>query len=191
MAAIEFVWDSRDLKVWRGRDGIEAALTRAVSKAGSDAARFMRTVSGRMVRHRKRFKAGAVREGTPLYFPRNRQSLESLVWEMKVSGKPMGLVDFPHRQTSKGVSVAVNTGKRSVIRSAFVAVMRSGHRGIFTRRIIGSKRVGRLPIDELLTTRLSDVFQDHDFVPFVYTGAQDRFSSAFDRLFALELEKIR
>lgn len=182
MAAIELVLDSSR---WPKSEALEKALTRAVSKAGGDAIRWMRTGSNRLVRQRKRFKAGAVREGLPVFFPRSKQHLTDLIWEMKVSGKPMRLSDFPHRRTARGVVVNVNTGKRSLIKSAFIATMKSGHRGVFMRR-----GRSRLPIDEGFSSRLSDVFNDRGFVPFVQEGAQQKFEISFDRLFALELEKL-
>ena len=38
-------------------------------------------------------------------------------------------------------------------------------------------------------TRISDVFHDRDFIPFIQGGAQAKFTESFDRLFAVELEK--
>lgn len=184
MTELSFTWDSRDLAVWRTA-GVEKALARAVSKAGGDAIRFMKVGSSRLLRQRKRFRVSRVNKALPLTFPRGK-AIEDLEWRMDVSGAAVPIVDFPHSQNRRGVSVAVNKGGRKLLGSAFVATMRSGHRGVFERAFRGAPR---LPIQEVFSSRVSDVFHDRDFVPFVQAGAQVRFSSAFERLFALELKK--
>lgn len=204
MAELSFTWDSRDLSVWRGGE-VEKALFQALKKSGGDAARFMRTGSSRLAKSRKRFKTSAVLEGLPLAFPKKGSTIESLAWRMSVSGKPVPVVDFPHRQIGRGVSVSINAAKRTLIPSAFLATMKSGHRGVFLRAISGVQgpltkrqtsrgfkfRVQRLPIEEAFSTRLSDVFKDVDFVPFIQTGAQKKFSSSFGRLLPLELDRLK
>jgi hypothetical protein len=181
---IEFTWDSRDLQVWRGRQ-VDAALTRAVSKAGGDAVRFLRTGSSRLLRQRKRMRVKTVNAGLPLHYPKTK-SLEAMEWRMDVSGAPIPVIDFPSRQTKRGVSVAINTGARALIKSAFIATMRSGHTGVFKR-----DGKARLPISELFSSKISDVVQDRGFIPFVQEGAQTVFSNSFDRLFKIELGKLK
>jgi hypothetical protein len=176
-------WDSRALDVFRGGK-IEGALRNALAKAGGDAIRFVRTGTSRMVRQRKRM---------PLFFPRNKAEISELVWRMDVSGEPVPLSEFPHkvvprpdgRRRGGGVMVQVNVGRRQLVRSAFVARLKSGHVGIFRRR--GDPR---LPIDEAFTSRLSDVVQDTGFIPFVQAGAQARFQASFSRLIDLELRRL-
>jgi hypothetical protein len=80
---------------------------------------------------------------------------------IRVSAKPLPIVAFGARQTRKGVSVNI-TGKRKVIKSAFIATMKSGHKGVFvrgaykgseltyrTKRI--KKKGADLPIEEVHT----------------------------------------
>jgi hypothetical protein len=185
-------WDSRALDVFRGGK-IEGALRNALAKAGGDAIRFVRTGTSRMVRQRKRMKLQRVRAGLPLFFPRNKAEISELVWRMDVSGEPVPLSEFPHkvvprpdgRRRGGGVMVQVNVGRRQLVRSAFVARLKSGHVGIFRRR--GDPR---LPIDEAFTSRLSDVVQDTGFIPFVQAGAQARFQASFSRLIDLELRRL-
>jgi len=192
MADLILEWDSRSLEVFRGRR-IEEALRRALSKAGGDAIRFVRTGTGKLVRQRKRMKLGRVRAGLPIFFPANKSQISDLLWRMDVSGVPVPLSEFPHRVVRRkegrrhggGVMVEVNVGKRQLVKSAFVARMGSGHVGIFRRR-----GEARLPIDEAFTSRLSDVVQDNGFVPFVYAGAQARFAATFARLLPTELSKV-
>jgi hypothetical protein len=186
-------WDSRDLEVFRGGK-IEKALRDALSKAGGDAIRFIRTGTTKLVRQRKRMKLARLRAGLPLFFPRSKAEISQLVWRMDVSGEPVPLSEFPYRVVRRkegrrhggGVMVQVNVGRRTLVRSAFVARMQSGHVGIFRRR--GEER---LPIDEAFTSRISDVAQDSGFIPFVQAGAQARFASSFQRVLPLELGKLK
>lgn len=204
MADITLTWDSSELSIWRG-EKMEAAIVRALSKSGGDAIRFMRTGSSRLVRSRKRFSAARVSRALPIFFPTRKQRISELVWRMNVGGKPVPLIDFPHGQTRRGVTIAVNAGKRTLLQGAFLAKMKSGHEGIFLRALSNQlgpvtksqakrgmtrRRVGRLPIEEAFSTRVSDVFQDADFIPFIQAGTQEKFSQSFDRLLPLELGKL-
>ncbi len=196
MSAIEFVWDSRDLAVWRGGK-VDGALASALKKAGADAIRATKTESSRMVRSRKQMKAGFVGKALPLTYPSSKE-IARLAWRMDVSGALVPVSAYPHRQTRKGVSVAINRGSRSLIRSAFVATMSSGHKGVFTafgpKRVIRSGRYAghmRHPIKEAFTTRVSDVFLDGGFIPAVQARAQSVFSASFARLMPMELGKLK
>lgn len=183
--AVAFQWDRRQLSALRA-DGLERALTKAMSWAGRDAIRSVRTAGSRGVRGRKRLKAGRVNASLVLTFPKGAKHIDDMAWRMDVSGKPIPLVDFPNRQTKKGVSVAVNKGRRTLVLSAFRATMKSGHTGIFKRRA-----AKRLPIDELFSTRVSDVFRDADFVPALLDRGQAVFSTTFNRVLPLELAKLK
>ncbi len=63
------------------------------------------------------------------------------------------LIEFAARQIKTGVSFQVKRGSRKTIKSAFIASMKSGHRGVFTR--IGKKR---LPIKQLYTIGVAEMF---------------------------------
>lgn len=186
-------WDSRDLQVLRG-GRVEKALRDALAKAGGDAIRFIRTGTTKLVRQRKRMKVARLRAGLPLFFPKSKAEISQLVWRMDVSGEPVPLSEFPYRVVKRkegrrhggGVMVQVNVGRRTMVHSAFVARLKSGHVGIFRRR-----GEARLPIDEALTSRISDVAQDTGFIPFVQVGAQARFEASFQRLLPLELGKLK
>lgn len=50
------------------------------------------------------------------------------------TGLPLPLIDYAARQTQKGISVQVRKDRpRKVVRSAFIASMKSGHKGVFWR----------------------------------------------------------
>ncbi len=177
---IALTWDSSALKRF---DRVPSALATALRRAGTDAVRAMKSEASRQVRSKKRFKVSVVNKGLPLTYPTSR-NIDSLVWTMRVSGAPQPAIQFAARQTKAGVSFGVNTGKRSFIKSAFIATMRSGHVGVFYRQ--GTKR---LPIDEAFTTRISDVFSDSGVIPAIQARTQSVFAQAFFRSLPGELRK--
>ncbi len=178
-----FSWDSRETAIFRDRK-IERALFNALSKSGNDAIRAMQAAAGRSVRQRKRLKVKFVKESLPLIFARGK-TIDTLEWKMKVSGRAIPVSAYPHRQGKRGVTVAINTGARKLIKHAFTATMRSGHKGVFLR-----EGKARLPIRELFTTRVSDVFADNGMIPAVMARTQKVFGESFARLLPLELAKI-
>lgn len=184
MASIEMVWDTSGITNGFAGKGIEKAVFRALKKAGSDAIKATRVEGSRYVRSRKRFKVSKANKGLPLVFPHSKE-IDGLEWKMLVSGRPSPVIDFPHRQVKAGVRVEINRGHPTLIKSAFIATMKSGHEGVF-------KRVGkaRLPIKELFTTRLSDVFRDEGMVERTFLRTRAVLSATFERVLPMELEKI-
>lgn len=163
---------------------VSKAVARAVKKAGGDAARSMRTESGRAIREKKRFKLKQIRDVTSLEFPKGND-ITDLVWVMPVQSQTVPVSEMGARQTKKGVTFGINKGKRSLIKGGFFATMKSGHTGVFFRQ-----GKSRLPIDEAFTTRVIDSFRDRGFIPHLYAATNVVFQSSFKRLFPLEIEKI-
>lgn len=186
-AALEFSWDSRDLDIWRGGK-VEFALARAIRLAGNQAARGMKKDSIQRIQAKKIIRSDDVANGLPLIFPGTRTEIKEMYWRMNVSGKPVPLGRFPVIDTrKKGVLVRVNvSGGTKRLRQAFVATLRSGHRGVFMR-----KGKARLPIRELFTSRLSDTMKDDGVIPAVQAAAYDRMQTAFERGLKRELRKLR
>ncbi len=59
---------------------------------------------------------------------------ETLSGAVVISGRLLPLLDFGARQTQKGVSVQIRKDhKRAVLSGAFIATMKSGHKGVFWR----------------------------------------------------------
>lgn len=192
-------WDAKQLKALRAQ-GLEQAITRAVKRAGGDAIRSMRAEANRQVRARKRMKAGRVTKGLRLNFPRGARHIDDLVWRIDISGEPVQLYAYPNRQVKRGVSVAVNVGKRTIVKGAFIAKMASGRIGVFMREsdarwrapTRGSKRKkSGLPIRELFSSRISDVLRDSGAIPALHGRGQLVFNNAFARLLPLELGKAK
>lgn len=194
---LTFEWDRSQIQPLRDR-GLERALLSSLRKSGGDAIRAMRAASNRSIRFRKNMKAGAVSKGLVLRMPRSTRSIEDLEWRVDVSGSPFPLSAYPARQvgarvrgrkgrkevSAGGVRVSVNKGRASFVQGAFIAKLKSGHRGIFVRR--GLKR---LPIDELFSTRISDVFRDNGMIPAVFARGSTVFSASMGRLLPLEIAK--
>lgn len=164
---------------------LERPVFRAARKAGGDAIRTMRTAATRAVRERKRIKARRIRDAMSLRFPRGPRGIDDLAWALDVKRQPIPIADYPSSQRKAGVSVGINQGSgRTMIKSAFFATMKSGHRGVFVR-----EGKSRLPIRELFSSTVLDVFNDTGMVPKVMTRGSEVFTSAFNRLLPLELRK--
>lgn len=164
--------------------GLGKGVANAAFKAGRDALKVMRTTSRRTIQFRKRFKAKVVNDALVLTFPKTKE-LDSLLWRMDVKGTRIPVMAFNPRQVRKGVSVAINQGKRKVIPGAFIATMKSGHEGVY-RRVGGVKR---LPIRELYTTRVADLFADAGMIPAVVAQTLRAFDVTFSRVLPHELGK--
>lgn len=199
MTALTFQWDSKGLNPFRNRS-IERAIERVTKASGNRAIRDAKVTASRYVRGRKRLKVKFVNDSLPVTNPKGR-ALGDLEWRMRVSGSPVPLIDYPHRQVgartigskgrrervSGGVMVGVNKGRMKLIKSAFVAKMKSGHKGIFSRGLDGR----RLPIHELFSSRVSDVFNDNGMIPAVFERATTTYNKSFAYLLPLELAKAK
>ena len=120
---------------------LKSALKRALRKAGITALRDMRSEATKRIRARKRLKSKYITRALSLRRPTGAGDVDGMVWALDVSDEPVPLIAYPNRQTKKGVSVEVNRGKRTLVKGAFVATMKSGHKGVFKRR--GKARSGR------------------------------------------------
>jgi len=84
-----------------------------------------------------------------------RASLRRLWATITTKGRRrIPLIDFKARQTKRGVSYKIGKNARGKITSAFIASMKSGHRGVFARR--GKTR---LRIDERFGPSVMGVFE--------------------------------
>lgn len=163
--------------------GLERALFRALTKGGRDAIRTLKSASSRSIRQRKRIKVRALRWGL-LTKKHAARTIPDLQWEMKVDTDAQPVSAYSFRQMRKGVRVAINTGVRHLIPGAFVARMKSGHEGVFQR-----DGKARLPIDELFTSRISDVFDDRGMVPALTERTMSVFAATTLRVLPMELDR--
>lgn len=159
------------------------ALRRALQKAGATAQRDMRSEASKRIRERKRIKPSYIKRALTLRRAK-AESIRSMQWALDISGEAVPLVAYPNRQTSKGVSVEVNRGKRTLIKGSFVATMKSGHKGIFKRR-----GTARLPIHELLGSRPIDALSHQGELDAVAERGVRSFVDTFARVLPLEIGK--
>ena len=104
---------------------------------------------------------------------------EHLEAQIKAAGKKFPLIAFQAKELKPrkaikrraartgGVSVRIKKGQPAEILSqAFIATMPSGHTGVFERKEEGGGRVKRLPIKEMKTIGIPEMFASF-FVRFV------------------------
>ena len=181
---IKAEFDSRELAALKPKR-LEAAMRRIVKRANATALRDMVSESSKRVRARKRIKVRDVKPTLHKRKARTRGSgIGSSTIAIDVSGAPMNLVKYPHRQIRRGVSYAVNKGKRSLKRSAFIATMPNGHMGIFIR-----KGDTRLKIRELLGSRPVDALLHDGEAEAVQARGLRSFEATVARLIKRELSK--
>lgn len=179
---ITIEWDSRERAALRpGR--LLPAIARAVRKAGATALRDMKSEASKRIRARKRLKASIVNRALRTRRPSGRD-LDGGVWALDVRGDRVPLSAYPHRQIRRGVSVQVNRGQRSMAEGAFVATMKSGHRGVYMR-----KEGARLPIRELMGSRPVDALLHKGEAEAVQERGRASFVKTFERVLPLELAK--
>jgi hypothetical protein len=101
--------------------------------------------------------------------------------DIVIGARGLPLLAFGARQTRKGVSVKVlRRGGRKLVRGAFIATMKSGHRGVFVRR--GAKA---LPIDE----RFGEMPAQTILRPNVIAEVSEKARARFERELAHELKR--
>jgi len=152
---LEIKFDDEKLKkIQRELRAFPKALPKVMSRGLNRTATSARTEISRSLAGRIGLRIKDVRDKLSL----QRATYSNWRSAVGVSGKKFGLIKFGARQTKKGVTYRLKQ-KRVLIRHAFIASMKTGHRGVFLR-----KGAARLPIQELRGPSLAQV----------YTGAQDQ-----------------
>jgi hypothetical protein len=162
---------------------LKGALRRALKKAGATALRDMRSEASKRIRARKRIKTRYITRALTLRRAKG-SDIAAMEWALDVSGEPVPLVAYPHRETKKGVSVEVNRGKRTLVKGSFKASMKSGHQGVFKR-----KGKARLPIKELRGSRPVDALLHEGEADAVAARGGKSFEATFTRVLSLEVGK--
>lgn len=139
---IQVQYDSRELPIW---------LNRTIAQ--------VKTEASRNIRQEVRLKAKDVNRGLVIVRANSQKgALVTMQASIQVNTNPVPLFQYGAKQTKQGVTVNVK-GIRKLVKHAFIAKMKSGHEGVFLQR-----GKARLPIDELYSTRLSDVFYNSGFI---------------------------
>lgn len=183
-ATVSVKWDKSKIAALE-TGPLKSALVRALKKAGATALRDMRAEASRRVRARKRIRGNYVRRALTLSRPKG-SNVAALSWAVQVSGEAVPLIAYPARQTRKGVSVEVNRGKRTLLKGAFVATMKSGHKGVFRR-----SGKARLPIEELRGSRPVDALLHEGEAQGVADRGGQSFAATFERVLPIEIGKSK
>lgn len=181
---MDIKWNPRELAALSAKR-LSPPILKALRKAGSTALRDMKAEANKRVRARKRIKSRLIGKAFRIRSPRT-SSIAAMQWAIDVRGAKGRVSDYPYRQTRKGVSVEINKGKRTLIKGAFMATLKSGHKGVYMRR--GPMR---LPIHELLASRPVDALLHKGEAEGVLERGQGTMVKTFARLLPIELEKAK
>lgn len=159
-------------------DNVPRSILRASVRAMNRGMTSGRSVMAKAVSADLKLKQKDVRDALVL----KQANITNPSASLAASLKRIPLVDFgargPEPSRAKGRGVTYNVGRsKSLVPDAFLAVMASGHRGVFTRK--GNKR---LPIKELFGPSLGRVFITYK------PAATARALEMFQKNFGHELE---
>jgi hypothetical protein len=176
-----------DNKFRRAAEEYPQAVARALNKtattARAQAARQIRSVGYNI-------KINAIKKNLVI----RRATRSELTAVIRASGRPIPLINYGAQQNATGVSVAVLNGRKT-IRHAFIATMKSGHKGVFVRTGAAAQRIGRsahitrgrtqhggkhgLPIKELYGPSIPDAFAN--------SAVQDALKQVIEQRFGVVL----
>lgn len=188
-------------KVKKALAGVSGAVDRVCMRAINDGLVGMKTDASAEIRSVITLKKSTV-DAT---FKTVKASVTSLSGVFASTGKPVPLIEYGARQTTKGVSVQVKRGNpRSVVVGAFIATMKSGHKGVFWREWHQAIRKPvnrnipygklpkkyRLPISQRYGPRVPDILSNEPVMAAVLKKADDRMHTNIDRQINYELSKL-
>lgn len=134
----------------------EGARNQAIPRAFNRAATSARAVMARAIAKDMGLKQAAIKEAIKIV----EATPEKHEARLEASGKRIPLIDFgakgPEPSRGRGKGVRARTPQSRTYPRAFIATMRSGHRGVFQR-----KGKTRLPIVELHGPSLPFVFDKY------------------------------
>lgn len=188
-------------KVKKALAGIPDAADRVCMRAINDGLAGMKTDASTEIRAEINLTKSVV-DAT---FKTVKASVTSLSGVFTSTGKPVPLIEYGARQTTKGVSVQVKrSNPRSVVVGAFIATMKSGHKGVFWREWHQAIRKPvnrnipygklpkqyRLPIAQRFGPRVPDILSNEPVMTAVLKKADDRMHTNIDRQINYELSKL-
>jgi len=150
------------------------ALNRALDQSATEASR--------QIRARYNLKASAVSAA----MKKKRASLRGnqLYAVLSINGARIPLVEFEARwaRNQPGATVQVlKGGARKTVLHAFIATMKSGHQGVFTRQTKAGTWSKRLPIRELYSISIPQAFLNKTVQDAVKKMANDSFVKNFQQ----------
>jgi hypothetical protein len=149
-------------------------LDQAVALALVDTAKSAIVKAASVIARRTGLKSATVKER--IFY--DRVAVGDYEVFLKSSRRAIPLIDFPVSQTRAGVSTRA-WGKSQAIKHAFIATMRSGHRGVYRRT-----STGRLPIRELWGPHIAGTFATPEVQAVISAAMKARLQSALARRMA-------
>lgn len=162
---------------------VPTATARALNKTAAQA----KTQAARAIRDRYNISSRLI--GRHIHLHRSTPSV--LTARVTAEGEKLPVLAFGARQTKRGVTVQIKRGARRLIRSAFIATTRSGHRGVFARGQYGGRAFVRrtqriraypkpdLPITELFTVGVPQGFSNRLVLDALERKVRERFPALF------------
>lgn len=138
-----------------------------------------------------------------------RASKNKVSGALRSKGGFVPLINYTHSQTKKGVTVQVaKSGKRTLFLGAFIATMKSGHKGIFSREKppwkthrsnklpwkrfgFTNRSYGRLPINQQFGPRIPGIMGKDSVMEPILKKAGDRIHKELGRRMNFELNKYK
>lgn len=176
----------------------QRSLVSASKKAGASALRKMKADTSRVIRAEKNLKVSKVKLLIKSH-TQNASVADKLGWRITVNGAAIPIGSFPMRQLKGGIKFKANKGSWGSYKGAFIATMKNGHRGAFTRtdktnsrrekyrNTQGKKNKSQLPIKELHTSGASSAFKERHNVKRVLDVGGNEFESTFVRVIRSKL----
>lgn len=173
---------------------VPTAASRALNKTAAQA----KTQAAREIRNQYNISTRIIGRHIHLH----RATPATLTASVSAEGEKLPIVAFGARQTKRGVTAQIKRGARRLIRSAFVATLRSGHRGVFARgQYAGRGFVRRtrrirpypkpdLPITELFTVGVPQGFSNRLVLEALERKVRDKFPSLLDHEIRFALSRI-
>lgn len=143
---------------------------KAAISALNRTAQQVKTAANRKIREKYSFQARVVAQSLKVA----RSQFARLEVSVISEGKRIRVIDASARQTPRGVTVLIGK-QRKLITSAFIATMKSGHVGVFSRR---TKK--RLPIDEIYTIAIAEAFGSEAVTATMRLKAEEVFIPRFE-----------
>lgn len=173
---------------------VPTATARALNKTAAQA----KTQAAREIRNQYNISSRVI--GRHIHIRRSTPA--NLTASVSAEGEKLPIVAFSARQTKRGVTAQIKRGARRLIRSAFLATLRSGHRGVFARgRYAGRGFVRRtrrvrpypkpdLPITELFTVGVPQGFSNRLVLGALERKVREKFPSLLAHEIRFALSRI-
>lgn len=164
--------DEKKLAAIQRAIGVKS-MRRVVARSLNRAGVTVRKEGAQKVKERLRLKIGEIKEALPIKNkPRGDQPISAQFVEIRASSKPISMSKFAPKQVGRGVTVNI-TGKRTLLKHAFIAKMKNASRGSvfirsrFTNLGQGSRKRKKeenwaeLPIAKKVVTTIHTFFLKH------------------------------